>query len=110
MPEKTASPLLDGEAPAGWDTIVRVQKMYFDPPDIDGRMPRVSKWEVIRPYSITSSARASSAKRQSAERAVVDGRVRSSPYTPCGIHRDAGVLARRNERSLRKLQERVLRK
>ena len=60
MPEKTASPLLDGEAPAGWDTIVRVQKMYFDPPDIDGRMPRVSKWEVIRPYSITSSARASS--------------------------------------------------
>lgn len=42
---KTASPLLDGEAPAGWDTIVRVQKMYFDPPDIDGRMPRVSKWE-----------------------------------------------------------------
>ena len=45
MPEKTASPLLDGEAPAGWDTIVRVQKMYFDPPDIDGRMPRASKWE-----------------------------------------------------------------
>ena len=26
-------------------TIVRVQKMYFDPPDADGRMPRVSKWE-----------------------------------------------------------------
>jgi hypothetical protein len=26
-------------------TIVRVQKMYFDPPDLDGRMPRVSKWE-----------------------------------------------------------------
>jgi hypothetical protein len=26
-------------------TIVRVQKMYFDPPDVDGRMPRVSKWE-----------------------------------------------------------------
>jgi hypothetical protein len=25
-------------------TIVRVQKMYFDPPDLDGRMPRVSKW------------------------------------------------------------------
>jgi hypothetical protein len=25
-------------------TIVRVQRMYFDPPDIDGRMPRVSKW------------------------------------------------------------------
>jgi hypothetical protein len=47
VPEKTASPLLDGEAPAGWasPTIVRVQKMYFDPPDIDGRMPRVSKWE-----------------------------------------------------------------
>jgi len=45
VPEKTASPLLDGEAPAGWDTIVRMQKMYFDPPDIDGRMPRVSKWE-----------------------------------------------------------------
>jgi hypothetical protein len=26
-------------------TIIRVQKMYFDPPDLDGRMPRVSKWE-----------------------------------------------------------------
>ena len=26
-------------------TIVRVQRMYFDPPDADGRMPRVSKWE-----------------------------------------------------------------
>jgi hypothetical protein len=26
-------------------TIVRVQRMYFDPPDLDGRMPRVSKWE-----------------------------------------------------------------
>jgi hypothetical protein len=26
-------------------TIVRVQRMYFDPPDVDGRMPRVSKWE-----------------------------------------------------------------
>jgi hypothetical protein len=26
-------------------TIVRVQKMYFDPPDLDGRMPRVSKWD-----------------------------------------------------------------
>jgi hypothetical protein len=25
-------------------TIVRVQRLYFDPPDIDGRMPRVSKW------------------------------------------------------------------
>jgi hypothetical protein len=25
--------------------IVRMQKMYFDPPDVDGRMPRVSKWE-----------------------------------------------------------------
>jgi hypothetical protein len=25
--------------------IVRVQRMYFDPPDLDGRMPRVSKWE-----------------------------------------------------------------
>jgi hypothetical protein len=24
--------------------IVRVQRMYFDPPDLDGRMPRVSKW------------------------------------------------------------------
>jgi hypothetical protein len=24
--------------------IVRVQKLYFDPPDLDGRMPRVSKW------------------------------------------------------------------
>jgi hypothetical protein len=29
----------------GKRTIVRVQKMYFDPPDVDGRMPRVSKWE-----------------------------------------------------------------
>jgi hypothetical protein len=26
-------------------TIVRVQRMYFYPPDLDGRMPRVSKWE-----------------------------------------------------------------
>ncbi len=27
-------------------TIVRVQRMYFDPPDLeDGRMPPVSKWE-----------------------------------------------------------------
>jgi hypothetical protein len=26
-------------------TIVRVQRMYFDPPDLDGRMPRTSKWE-----------------------------------------------------------------
>ena len=26
-------------------TIVRVQRMFFDPPDLDGRMPRVSKWE-----------------------------------------------------------------
>jgi hypothetical protein len=26
--------------------IVRLQKMYFDPPDLDtGRMPRTSKWE-----------------------------------------------------------------
>jgi hypothetical protein len=25
-------------------TIMRVQKLYFDPPDIDGRMPRVGKW------------------------------------------------------------------
>jgi hypothetical protein len=25
--------------------IVRVQKLYFDPPDLDGRMPRVSKWD-----------------------------------------------------------------
>jgi hypothetical protein len=25
-------------------TIVRVQRMFFDPPDLDGRMPRVSKW------------------------------------------------------------------
>jgi hypothetical protein len=25
--------------------IMRVQKLYFDPPDLDGRMPRVSKWE-----------------------------------------------------------------
>ena len=33
MPEKTASPLLDGEAPAGWGIThdVRVQKMCFDP-------------------------------------------------------------------------------
>jgi hypothetical protein len=26
-------------------TIARVQKLYFDPPDLDGRMPRMSKWE-----------------------------------------------------------------
>jgi hypothetical protein len=27
-------------------TIVRVQKLYFDPPAVDtGRMPRVSNWE-----------------------------------------------------------------
>jgi hypothetical protein len=26
-------------------TIVRVQKLYFDPPDFAGRMPRTSKWE-----------------------------------------------------------------
>jgi hypothetical protein len=27
-------------------TIVRVQRMYFDPPVLEsGRMPRVSKWE-----------------------------------------------------------------
>jgi hypothetical protein len=26
-------------------TIVRVQRMYFDPPDLGARMPRVSKWE-----------------------------------------------------------------
>jgi hypothetical protein len=26
-------------------TIMRVQKIYFDPPDFAGRMPRVSKWE-----------------------------------------------------------------
>jgi hypothetical protein len=27
-------------------TIVRVQRMYFDPPELEsGRMPRVSKWE-----------------------------------------------------------------
>jgi hypothetical protein len=25
--------------------IMRVQKLYFDPPDLDGRMPRISKWE-----------------------------------------------------------------
>jgi hypothetical protein len=24
---------------------VREQLMYFDPPDLDGRIPRVSKWE-----------------------------------------------------------------
>ena len=80
MPEKTASPLLDGEAPAGWDTIVRVQKMYFDPPDIDGRMPRVSKWEVIRPYSITSSARASSVGGISKPSALAVLRLITSSY------------------------------
>jgi hypothetical protein len=34
----------DGCGRAGLESvrIVRVQKMYFDPPD--GRMPRVSKW------------------------------------------------------------------
>jgi hypothetical protein len=26
-------------------TIMRMQKLYFDPPDVDGRMPRGSKWE-----------------------------------------------------------------
>ena len=26
-------------------TIVRIQREFFDLPDIDGRMPRVSKWE-----------------------------------------------------------------
>jgi hypothetical protein len=25
-------------------TIVRVQKLHFDPPDFAGRMPRTSKW------------------------------------------------------------------
>jgi hypothetical protein len=35
-----------GRPNALYRTIVRVQKMYFDPPDLDGgRMPRVSKWE-----------------------------------------------------------------
>jgi hypothetical protein len=28
----------------GKRTIVRVQRMYFDPPDLDGRMPRTGKW------------------------------------------------------------------
>jgi hypothetical protein len=54
------------------------------------------------------STRASGAKRRSAEWAVVNGRARSSPHTPCGIDGDAGALARQNERSLRKLQERGL--
>jgi hypothetical protein len=36
----------DGRGRAGLESvrIVRVQRMYFDPPDLDGRMPRVSKW------------------------------------------------------------------
>jgi hypothetical protein len=25
--------------------VAEVQRRHFDPPDIDGRMPRVSKWE-----------------------------------------------------------------
>jgi hypothetical protein len=37
----------DGRGRPGLESvrIVRVQRMYFDPPDLDGRMPRVSKWE-----------------------------------------------------------------
>ena len=61
---KTASPLLDGEAPAGWGITpdrTRAEDVLRPAPDVDGRMPRVSKWgAVTRPYSITSSARASS--------------------------------------------------
>jgi hypothetical protein len=34
-----------GERPAEGADCGRVQKMYFDSPDVDGRMPRVSKWE-----------------------------------------------------------------
>jgi hypothetical protein len=25
--------------------IMRLQRLYFDPPDLDGRMPRVKKWD-----------------------------------------------------------------
>jgi hypothetical protein len=32
-------------------TIVRIQREYFDPPDIDGRMPRVSKWGAVSAVS-----------------------------------------------------------
>jgi len=37
----------DGRGRAGLESvrIVRVQRMYFDPPDLDGRMPRISKWD-----------------------------------------------------------------
>ena len=48
MPEKTASPLLDGEAPAGWgitDDRTCAEDVLRPAPDVDGRMPRVSKWE-----------------------------------------------------------------
>ena len=64
--------------------------------------------ELAALHSITSSA--NGAKRRSAEWAVVDGRAKSSPYTPRGIHHDAGAPARRNEQSLRKLRERGSRK
>ena len=45
---KTASPLLDGEAPAGWGITpdrTRAEDVLRPAPDVDGRMPRVSKWE-----------------------------------------------------------------
>ena len=37
----------DGRGRAGLESvrIVRVQRVYFDPPDLDGRMPRISKWD-----------------------------------------------------------------
>jgi hypothetical protein len=46
--KKSASPLLDGEAPAGWGIThdrTRAEDVLRPAPDVDGRMPRVSKWE-----------------------------------------------------------------
>ena len=41
--------LADCSGEIGPGTVARVcremQRQFFDPPDIDGRMPRVSKWE-----------------------------------------------------------------
>ena len=70
---KNRQPLLDGEAPAAWGIThdrTRAEDVLRPAPDVDGRMPRVSKWEVIRPYSITSSARASSVEGTSSPSAL----------------------------------------
>jgi hypothetical protein len=46
-----AKPLDDGRQPLRrrngvlHRTNVRVQRLYFDPPDLDGRMPRANKWD-----------------------------------------------------------------